>query len=394
MTTPTNPDFARTVRPPVMEARRWLDGVTFSTDQPLINVSQAAPVQAPPLGLRQALADAALNEDAAHLYGPVLGMPELRGEIAARWSTAYQGHIKPDQVAITAGCNQAFCAAIATLAQKEDEVILPTPWYFNHKMFLDMQGIAAIPLQTGADMLPNPQHAADLITDKTRAIVLVTPNNPAGVEYPAALVRAFYTLAKSRGLALIVDETYRDFDSRTGPPHDLFGDKNWHQTLIQLYSFSKAFRLTGHRVGALIAGEDRMIEIEKYLDTTAICPNQLGQRGALWGLQNLAKWLSGERDEILSRRRAIQDGFKVLEKRGWKLLGCGAYFAYVRHPFDMPSSILAPELVDKAGILLLPGTMFKPENDPTAESELRIAYANIDIDGIHDLFSRLQGLQF
>ena len=83
---PLNPAMAATEAPPVMEARRWIAGATFPPDRPLINVSQAAPVEPPPLGLRQALAEAALNDPAAHLYGPVLGLPELRAEIAQQWS--------------------------------------------------------------------------------------------------------------------------------------------------------------------------------------------------------------------------------------------------------------------------------------------------------------------
>lgn len=101
---------------PVMEARRWLDGVSFPPDRPLLNVSQAAPVDPPPEGLRRALAEAAINDPAAHLYGPVLGLPELRAEVAAQWSAAYGGAIAADEVAITQGCNQAFCAITATLA--------------------------------------------------------------------------------------------------------------------------------------------------------------------------------------------------------------------------------------------------------------------------------------
>ncbi len=100
---PLNPAMAATEAPPVMEARRWLATATFTPDRPLINVSQAAPVDAPPLGLRQALAEAALNDPAAHLYGPVLGLPALREEIATQWSAAYGGQIAPDQVAITQG---------------------------------------------------------------------------------------------------------------------------------------------------------------------------------------------------------------------------------------------------------------------------------------------------
>ncbi len=178
MTLPLNPDMHATFPPPVMEARRWLEGVSFPPERPLINVSQAAPMDPPPEGLRRALAEAALNDPAAHLYGPVLGLPALRDEIAAQWSVAYGGVISAKEVAITQGCNQAFCATLATLARAGDEVILPTPWYFNHKMWLDMQGVGAVPLATGPGLIPEVEAAARLITDRTRAIVLVTPNNP------------------------------------------------------------------------------------------------------------------------------------------------------------------------------------------------------------------------
>lgn len=373
-----------------MQARRWLDGVTFSPDRPLINVSQAAPVAPPPAPLRRAIADAALNDADAHLYGPVLGLPELRAEVGAHWSAAYGGTIGTHEVAITSGCNQAFAAAIATLAAPGDQIILPTPWYFNHKMALDMAAIGCVALETGRDLLPDPDRATALITDKTRAIVLVTPNNPGGVEYPAALVRAFYDLARRHGLALILDETYRDFHSQTGAPHDLFTDPDWPDTLIQLYSFSKAYRLTGHRVGAMVAGSKRLTEVEKYLDTVTICPNQLGQRAALWGMQNLGDWLAGERLEILRRRDAMVAGFPRLD--GWTLLAAGAYFAYAEHPFDENATDLARRMVTEAAVLALPGPMFMPDSGDQGRHQMRFAFANIDSAGISTLFDRLAAL--
>ena len=391
MTLPLNPAMAATFPPPVMEARRWLDGVVFPPDRPLINVSQAAPVDSPPLGLRQALAEAALSEGAAHLYGPVLGLPDLRAEIAAHWSTAYAGAIRADQVAITQGCNQAFTAVMSTLAGAGDEVILPTPWYFNHKMWLDMQGLRAVPLATGADLLPDPDKAAALLTPRSRAIVLVSPNNPGGVEYPPALLAAFRDLCRARGLALILDETYRDFDSRDTRPHDLFTDPDWDDVLIHLYSFSKAYRLTGHRVGAIVASTRQLAEVEKFLDTVAICPSQLGQIGALWGMRHLGPWVAGERAEILRRRAAMIAGFSALPD--WRLLGCGAYFAYVEHPFAAASPDLARRLVREAGVLMLPGTMFQPETHLEGARQFRIAFANVDTAGIASLFDRLAPFQ-
>ena len=391
MTLPLNPAMAATEPPPVMEARRWLQGVAFPADRPLINVSQAAPVDPPPLALRQAIAEAALTNDAAHLYGPVLGLPELRAEIALQWSAAYGGTITEGQTAITQGCNQAFTAVLSTLAGSGDEVILPTPWYFNHKMWLDMQGVKAVPLPAGPGLIPQAEDAARLITPRTRAIVLVSPNNPGGVEYPSETLAAFRDLARGHDLALIVDETYRDFDARTGRPHDLFADPDWDDTLIQLYSFSKAYRLTGHRVGAITASTQRLAEVEKFLDTVAICPSQLGQIGALWGMRNLAQWVAGERDEILARRAAMVSGFAALPD--WKLLGCGAYFAYVEHPYPMASDALAKRLVQEASLLMLPGTMFQPDSHPEGRRQLRIAFANIDAGGIAEMFRRLAGLR-
>lgn len=387
---PLNPAMAATDPPPVMEARRWLAGASFPPGRPLINVSQAAPVESPPLGLRQALADAALTNPEAHLYGPVLGLPALRAEIAAHWSRSYGGAVAPEQVAITQGCNQAFTAVMSTLAGAGDEVILPVPWYFNHKMWFDMQGIVTVPLVPGPGLIPHAEDCAGLITPRTRAIVLVTPNNPGGVEYPPETLAAFAALARARGIALIVDETYRDFHQSPARPHALFTDPDWADTLIQLYSFSKAYRLTGHRVGAITASVARLAEVEKFLDTVAICPGQLGQIGALWGLQNLGQWLAGERDEILVRRAAMIAGFGALP--GWQLLGCGAYFAYAQHPFALPSDQLCKRLVSEASLLMLPGTMFQPKGDPQGPRQIRIAFANVDAAGIAEMFRRLAAL--
>jgi aspartate/methionine/tyrosine aminotransferase len=388
----THSRTAATFPPPVMEARRWLDGVTFPADRPLINVSQAAPVEAPHPDMRQAMADAVLNDDDVHLYGPVLGLPALRDELAARTERIYGGTVSGAQASITSGCNQAFAAAIASLCSEGDEVIIPVPWYFNHKMWLDMSGVKTVPLKCESDMMPDPWDVTKLITPRTRAIVLVTPNNPTGVEYPDDLITAFYDIAKARGIALIVDETYRDFHSSTDAPHSLFKRDDWDDTLIHLYSFSKAYRLTGHRVGAMLASPTRLAEVEKFLDTVAICPNQVGQHAALWGMQNLDQWLSGERDEILKRRAAITDNMPSLKAKGWSLMGLGGYFAYLQHPFAMSSAELAPVMVREAGVLCLPGTMFYPEDNSAGARQLRIAFANLDVDGIATLFERLGAL--
>ncbi len=390
MTLPLNPNLAGTIEPAVTEAFRWLAGARFTADKPLIAVSQAAPTGAPPEALRRAMAGMVMDDPAAHYYNPNLGFEELRADLAARTAAIYGGTVETGQVAITSGCNHAFTCAIATLAQAGDEVILPSPWFFNHEMWLTMNGIRAVPLPTGHDMLPDPGDAAALITDRTRAIVVVTPNNPAGVEYPADLMRALCRIAREHDIALIVDETYRDFHSAPGAPHELFQDPDWADTLIHLYSFSKAYRLTGHRVGALLGRADRMGQIEKYVDSLTICAPALGQKAALWGMRNLDQWLAGERAEILDRRAALAEVFGALD--GWTLKAAGGFFAYVEHPFDPPSDRVARHLLNDQGILGLPATFFAPPGDAAAARHLRIAFANIDRAGIAALAGRLGAL--
>jgi aspartate/methionine/tyrosine aminotransferase len=388
---PFSPFIRATTPPPVMEARRWVQGKTFPPERPLMNLSQAAPIDPPPEALRAQMARMVVNEPDTHLYGPVLGLPALRSEIAARWSAAYGGEITQADVAITAGCNMAFCAALATLAIPGDAILLPVPWYFNHKMWCDTVGIEAIPLPCDANMHPDPAAARSLLTSRVKAIVLITPNNPTGAEYPGGLLAEFAALARENGSALIVDETYRDFDSRTGRPHDLFADPDWRDTLIHLYSFSKAFRLTGHRTGAIITSPERLAEVEKFMDSIAICAPTLGQKAALWGLRHLGDWVAGEREEVLRRRDAITQGLARLP--GWKLLGCGAYFAYVEHPFEMPSDALCQLMVEAQSILMLPGTMFSP--DPSIDAgggQIRIAFANMDAAGLATTIDRLADL--
>ena len=107
MPAPVSPLIRTASAPPVMEARRWLEGVSHSPDRPLLNLSQAAPVEPPPAALQEAMARA-LSDPSTHLYGPVLGLPELRAALAARTTALYGGTVAASQVAITSGCNQAF----------------------------------------------------------------------------------------------------------------------------------------------------------------------------------------------------------------------------------------------------------------------------------------------
>ena len=380
--------------PPVLEVKNWLSNPDLQPSKPLIDVSQAAPTEPPPEKMLEFMANKILCDNAVNTYGPVLGLDELRESLASKWSRQYQGRVSKQNVAITSGCNQAFCASISSFTSENDEVIIPTPWYFNHHMWLQMAGVKSIPLDTDANMNPIIEKAEALITDRTRAIVLVSPNNPSGAIYSNQLLQKFFDLCKSNQIRLIIDETYKDFHPNASQPHTLLENNNWDQVLTILYSFSKTYRMTGHRIGALLTSKENLIEIEKALDTFTVCPPQLGQYAANWGLNNLEAWAAERRTEIIQRAKHFSEKFQPLSAAGWSLKGCGAYFAFVEHPFEDGSNILAPLILRDQGILLMPGTMFYPKHNPLGFRSFRIAFANIDKNKISTLLERLKDLSY
>ena len=279
--------------PPIAEAMTWVR--SGERNSALLNLCQAVPSYEPAEALQSEIARLALDP-ATHLYTDINGIPELRSALAQHMAADYRGFVHPENVGITSGCNQAFCAAIMAVAQRGDNVVLPVPYYFNHQMWLDMLGVEKrlFPAFAEGRAHPLPQEAAALIDSHTKAIVLCSPNNPTGAIYPPEIIEGFYELAKSSGIALIVDETYKDFRSTPEPLHGLFAKQDWQDTFIQLYSFSKVFALTGYRVGSLIAGGKVLGEAEKILDCMAICAPQISQRAALFGLAHLESVETGK----------------------------------------------------------------------------------------------------
>ena len=389
-----NPNLLSTTQPPIMELASLVEETKLPPNFPLIDVSQAAPSSPPPMEMRQHLSQLILNDTSVHLYGEVLGLPELRLEFSDHLNKFYKSNkLSSANIGITAGCNQAFAAAITSVAQADDQIILPSPWYFNHKMWLDMLGIRTIVLNTGTTLIPDANEASKLITNKTKAIVLVNPNNPTGIEYPPETISQFYDLCVGSNIQLIIDETYKDFNISENPPHDIFLKPNWSNNFMLLYSFSKVFRLTGHRVGAVVTSTKRMQEIEKFLDTSTICANQIGQHAALFGLKKLSYWVQEQRLDLLKRRKSLERGFEDLKSDGWVLRGLGAYFAYLEYPFTISSRELSKRLLEERGVLTVPGALFSTKTEAAANHFLRIAFANISLDDIQVLFQRLKSFK-
>jgi aspartate/methionine/tyrosine aminotransferase len=384
MSLPVSPMIARIEAPPIAEAMTWVR--PGARNRALLNLCQAVPSYAPAEALQSEIARLA-HDPETHLYTDINGIPELRLALARHMAADYRGLISPENVSIASGCNQAFCAAIMAVAQRGDNVVLPVPYYFNHQMWLDMLGVEKrlVPAFAEDRTYPLLQDAAALVDSRTKAIVLCSPNNPTGAIYPPEIIEGFYNLAKAAGIALIIDETYKDFRSTPEPLHGLFAKPDWQETFIQLYSFSKVFALTGYRVGSLIAGGEILVETEKILDCMAICAPQISQRAALFGLAHLGEWKQEKRHLMETRREALLAAFRN-PKLSYQLISSGAYFAYVKQPFNTATAkSVAMRLAGEHDVLCLPGTMFGADQD----SYLRFAFANSPAEEMSLLVDRL-----
>jgi len=376
-----NPNVRDCAAAPIAEAWSW---VADRNSANLIDMCQAVPAHLPPQSLRDYLGEAIRNGEGA-TYTDISGIAPLREALADDIRKRYRGDCSADDLLITAGCNQAFCSVIDTLCQQGDEVILPLPCYFNHQMWLSIRGVNTQYLSFNAETTqPSPEEAETLITAKTRAIVLVTPNNPTGATYSPDCIEQFYQLAKKHNIALIVDETYRDFIDPEQPPHALFEHAGWRNHFVHLYSFSKVFSLTGHRTGAVAAGPDLIEQMKKVQDCTAISAPHAGQLAALYGLQNLQDWKLEKARELQDRAIAIKQAL-AHKDLNYRLVCAGAYFAYIEHPFDASSRDVVKGLIENFELVSLPGVYFGQQQ----EKFIRLAFANVHEKHFDEVVNRL-----
>ncbi len=367
---------------PIGDAKAWLAHRT--SDRPLLDLSQAAPNYPTAPAIAARIAEVAASNDGG-AYAPPMGIPALKEAFAERLRSDTGSSVTAAQVLPTAGCNQAFCVAVSVLADPGDEIIVPLPYYFNHTMWLDAEGIVPRFLEPDADFVPTPSEADRLINDRTRAIVLVTPGNPTGVAFSPAVINEFAALANRRGVALIIDETYRNFRDTSAPAHQAMVSDDWGDTVIGLHSFSKDLAIPGYRVGAIVAGEAFLEQASKLLDCVAICAPRISQEAAVSGLLEADAWRQAQAERIAANL-AVFRAKMATQPGGFELGASGAFFGWVRHPFAaMSSADVVKHLVLDHDVLVIPGTAFMP----TDERWLRFSFANLEAAELDDLASRL-----
>jgi aspartate/methionine/tyrosine aminotransferase len=326
-----------------------------------------------------------------HKYKPVVGIPELLDAFEQKLR-AENGIVSAadSRLVITAGGNMAFMNAVLAITDPGDEIILQTPYYFNHEMAVTMASARPVLVPTDANYQLQPEAIRQAITARTRAVVTVSPNNPTGAVYSEAALRAVNDLCRERGVYHIHDEAYEYFvygGAKHFSPGSMSG-AGGHT--ISLYSLSKAYGFASWRIGAMVIPEPLLTPVRKIQDTILICPPVISQYAAIGALQVGAGYCHERLKPIIDVRETVLRELATLGERCEVPRADGAFYFLLRLHTDMEPMQLVERLIREHRVAVIPGTTFGLDRG----CYLRVAYGALQretaVEGIGRLIEGLK----
>ena len=334
-----------------------------------------------------------LSQPDNHLYKAVTGIEPLIETIKTKLITDNQIEINQQNcIVVTAGSNMGFMNAILAITQAGDEIILNTPYYFNHEMAITMANCHPVLVHTDNQYQLDLQAIAQAITPRTRAIVTISPNNPTGAVYPEASLKAVNDLCRDRGIYHISDEAYEYFtyDGITHKSPGSFPESQAHT--ISLFSLSKAYGFASWRIGYMVIPQHLLMPIKKIQDTNLICPPVICQYVALGALQVGASYCREYLKEIAKVRSLVLAKLRSLAEICTIVPGSGAFYFFLKVNTRLNDLELVTQLVRKYQVAVIPGSTFGMEND----CYLRVAYGSLQLSdaemGIKRLIDGLKNI--
>ena len=321
-----------------------------------------------------------------HKYKPVQGIPPLL-EILATKLQAENG-IRLDSVnalMVTAGGNLAFMNSVLALADPGDEIILQTPYYFNHEMAVVMAGCGVVLVNTNERYQLRPEAIAQAITPRTRAVVTVSPNNPTGAVYAEADLRAVNQICREHGLYHIHDEAYEYF-TYAGARHFSPGSiPESAAHTISLFSLSKAYGFASWRIGYMVIPASLVVSVQKIQDTLLICPPVISQFVAAGALRIGREYCRSKLESISEVRDLVLHELESVRNLCAVPAAEGAFYVLLRVNTPRKPMELIERLIREFGVAVIPGTAFGL-NDGCS---LRVAYGALRKESAADGMGRL-----
>jgi len=317
----------------------------------------------------------AIEEGYTH-YTPTAGYAELREALTVKLQEHNQIPAGISEVLVTTGGTQALFSSFYVLLNPGDEVIIPDPGFLAYESQILLAGgnPVFLPIREENNFQIDTEEMESLITSKTKAILINSPNNPTGMIIQKNILEKIAEIAKEHNLFVISDELYEDilFD---GQKHisiaSLAGMK---ERTISIFGFSKSYAMTGWRIAYLTCPEFLIKEMLKVQQYTAVCPNSITQKAVLHGLNNPVQTRKSIEDMRLAyenRRNILLEGLRSID--GFECLTPeGAFYAFPNITrIGKTSEELSIFLLDQCGVVTVPGNAF----GQYGEGYLRFSYA-------------------
>lgn len=318
-------------------------------------------------------------------YTPNAGLPELREEISKYVKNRYHVEYSPSEVIVTIGASSAIDTAMRTIIDSGDEVIVVEPCFVSYGPTVSLAGGIPVPVQALKEhdfkILPGQIEAA--ITDKTKALIISYPNNPTGSVLNKQELEAIAEIAKKYDLLVISDEIYAEL-TYDEPFTSMASLPGMRERTILVNGFSKAFAMTGWRLGYVCAPEEIANEMLKVHQYALMCASTTSQYAGIEALRNGQKAVEDMVKSYRLRRNFIVSSFNEMG------LAChlpgGAFYAFPSiESTGLSSQEFAERLLKEQGVAVVPGDVF----GESGKGHIRCSYAT-SLEEIKEAMKRIK----
>ena len=326
----------------------------------------------------------ALHKGFTH-YGPSAGLMELREVVAEHVNETRGVNVTPDEVVVVPGGKPIIFFSILALAEHGDEVIYPNPGFPIYESMINYVGANAVPirLREELDFRLDVDELADLINDRTRLIILNSPQNPTGGVLEKKDIERIAAVIDDRNIMVLSDEIYSRLIFE-GKHHSIMSIERMKERTILLDGFSKTYAMTGWRMGYGVMRADLAMHVARLMTNSASCTASFSQIAGIEALCGSQESVDQMRSEFKKRRDVMVAGLNKIKGFSCRLPH-GAFYVFPNiTKTGWPSKKLADALLDDAGVAALSGTAF----GAFGEGYLRFSVAN-SIENIEKALDRV-----
>ncbi len=327
-------------------------------------------------------------------YGPSQGLKTAR-ETISDYLKSYNYNIEAEDVFITTGGSEAIIFAMMAVCDIDDNIIIPEPFYTNYNGFAAMANVKIKPLTTHVENgfhLPSDEEIERLIDDRTRAILICSPNNPTGTVFTRDEIERVIKIADKHDLFVLSDEVYREFVF-DGKKHTSVLEFDSHkERIVVMDSISKRFSACGARIGNIVTKNRELMKGILKLGQARLCPPTIEQIGMIEGYRHMGEFMGDMIEEYERRRDVVFEAIKHIEGAFTKKPE-GAFYCVVKLPVsnadDFAKWMLTDFSVDGKTVMVAPAAGFYASSG-RGNDEIRIAYVlnSNDLKDAIDILAR------